>query len=314
MTSGVARRSSLQATLGIAAALHLGLIGVALRTATTPGEGAHEAPMELSVSEVEVEPPVAPPAPVTPNEAVEPAAPESAPAVNPPVAGRPPRTASSQPGQGAAAEVPGPPVPAASGAAEDGWSFSPTGGPTGPAGALGLGGAVGAGVRATVAESVRRERGDPLHSNTPIFSARDIELGIVPGSNLVGLTRDRVRIGLTPTTGHAVLAFQLDGSGVVASVQVVDASSDRADWDDVAARVVRDAHEAPPSRMPAGARGVTVTLDVQSSERTVSGAAPGGGIITKTLRAINDPVDSIIDGKTPVQRVVAVRIVGVQAF
>lgn len=304
-------RTHLRRWLGLALGLHALALAWALRPKPAPPADPPGPPMQLSEADVDVEPPPVSSSP----EAVASALPGSAGAIAP----APPRGGAMGAGPRSPAESGPSPAADTSGVVSvpgnEGttWTFSPTAPPpsSAPLAGLGLGGAIGAGVRATVAESTRRP---PTAAAIPMFTAHDINLGLVPGSNLVGLTRERVRIGLTSKTGHAVLEFRLDGSGIVASVQVVDASSDRAEWDEVAARLVGDARSGPPARMPAGARGVTLTLSVDSSERTVSGSTPTGSAFTKALRAIDDPIDAVLDGKTPVQRVVAVRIVGAQAF
>ena len=148
----------------------------------------------------------------------------------------------------------------------------------------------------------------------PVFTPRDLELGLVPGGALVTLTRDLVRRSLAPDNGRALLQFDTDGAGVIASVRVLDVSSERAEWVRVADDLLASSHGTT-LRVPAGARGLEVTLEVTSAMKTVDGVAAGEkSTIAKALRAINDPTGTMMDATTRPRRVVATRIVDVQAF
>jgi hypothetical protein len=204
--------------------------------------------------------------------------------------------------------------PAASSAPSDGaWTFSPTG--VAPIGSglssAALDDAMRAGLRATVAED--KKRSNPMRDVLPAYTEHDIELGLFPGGELVTLTRDAVRTSLAPSVGHALLEFQIDGAGMVASVRVVDASSDRSAWDEVATDLARTAR-AHPVRVPTGSHGLALTLDVSSAMKTLSGSTPTDSALTKALRAVNDPIDSVIDGTSPARRVVAARVVDVHVL
>jgi hypothetical protein len=219
-----------------------------------------------------------------------------------------------------AARVPSRPVSAGpNGAAEaptgggGSWTFSPTepaaGGtpPSSPA----FGDAVRAGVRVVVAEGA--PKADPMKSILGGVSPHDIELGLVPGGELVNLTRDTVRTSAAPDVGHAMLEFRLDGTGTVVSARVLDASSDASRWAEVATEIVKAAR-ARPSKVSRDAQGYLLKLEVTSAIRTASGRTPTDATLTKVWRAINDPVDAVIDGTVPAQRVVAARIVDVQVL
>jgi hypothetical protein len=208
-----------------------------------------------------------------------------------------------------AAEAPAPDV---AGGGES-WTFSPN--EPAPAGtqlsSAALDDAVHAGVRASVAEG--RTKSDPLKSVLGGFSQHDIDLGLVPGGQLVSLTRDTVRTSNAPVTGRATLELEVDANGAVVSVHVLDASSDWKDWEEVAAEIARAARTRT-SNVPRGSRGFALKLDVTSSLRTVSGRAPTDQAFTKVFRALADPMDAIIDGTNSVQRVVAARIVDLQVL
>lgn len=200
------------------------------------------------------------------------------------------------------------PEPAASGS----WTFSPTSVPPGEANKLAaaaLDDAVRAGTRETVAEG----RSNPLKPNLGGFSQHDIELGLVPGSELASLTRETVRTSDAPTIGNAMLEFEIDAAGTMVSAHVLDASSDWERWVDVAKEIVKAAR-ARPSKSARGGRGFALKLQVTSTIKTVGGLSPTDNLLTKALRAVNDPLNAITDETVPQQRVVAARIVDVQAL
>jgi hypothetical protein len=144
-------------------------------------------------------------------------------------------------------------------------------------------------------------------------SPHDIELGLVPGGELVNLTRDTVRTSDAPDVGHAMLEFRLDGTGTVVSARVLDASSDASRWAEVATEIVKAAR-ARPSKVSRDAQGYLLKLEVTSAIGSASGRTPTDAALTKVWRAINDPVDAVIDGTVPAQRVVAARIVDLQVL
>ncbi len=257
-------------------------------------------PEELSV---EVEPPAAPSLADT----VEPAAVRVRPeAVVRAATAAGPRAASSS----GAVESPPTPVESEGGGS---WTFSATGAE--PNGALitsaALGSAIRDGVRVTVDES--RKKSDARKNVVGGYTAHDIALGLIPGGEFVSLTRDTVRTSDAPSVGHAVLEFQIDGSGNLMSVHVLDVSSDRMAWDLVAAEIAKAAR-GHITRMPHGAQGVALTLDVTSAMKTASGANATDGALSKILHAIDDPVDAVIDGTVPAQRVVSAHVVDVQVL
>lgn len=198
------------------------------------------------------------------------------------------------------------------------WTFSPsTAGSTSrvdPLSSGALGAAVRAGVRETVAEDTRERQEFALKHVIPLFTPRDLETGMVPGGALVNLARDLVRRSRAPDNGRALLQFDTDGAGVVSSVRVLDASSSRPEWDEVASQIAAAARSKPALRVPDGARGLSVTLEVTSAMKTVSGGAMTDDPLAKALSTVMNPADAVIDAKTPAQRVVASHVVDVRAF
>ena len=147
-----------------------------------------------------------------------------------------------------------------------------------------------------------------------ILTSRDLGLGLVPGSQYASLVRDRVRNSTAPIEGHALLEFWTDRRGVVARVRVLNASSDPRMWDDVAEALAEDARSSFPLKIPSNADGLIVTLDVTSALKTLSGSSANEGSFARALGALTDPVDSLIDSKSPPRRVVAAKVVSVEAF
>jgi len=195
------------------------------------------------------------------------------------------------------------------GASDGSWSFSPTTVSSAPVAGRALDEAMRAGIAVTVAEETRKDAA--RRKLLPTFNAHEIELGLVPGAVLASLSRELVRRSRVPTVSHAVLQFDTDGAGLVASVRVLVASGGRAEWDEVAGQIAADAR-ARPLTVPAGARGLAVTLEVSSTLKTVNGTDPNDGALTKALGAINDPIGTATAG--PPVRVVASHIVDVRAF
>ncbi len=221
--------------------------------------------------------------------------------------------------QGAAVPGEAAPAPATSSdpTAGGAWTFSPTTGPGlrgGPLSGDGLGRAMQGGVGEIVAEDTRRRQELARKHMIPLFTPRDLETGMVPGGGILSLARDLVRRSRAPDNGRALLQFDTDGAGIVSSVRVLEATSGRAEWDQVASEIATAARAKPPLRVPAGARGLSVTIEVTSAVKTVSGGTPTRNPLARAWNAINDPIDTVIDSKTPAQRVVASHIVDVRAF
>ncbi|HSY24709.1 MAG TPA: energy transducer TonB, partial [Polyangiaceae bacterium] len=203
-------------------------------------------------------------------------------------------------------------APADSNAA--GWTLSPfaSQGPPHSGGAAPAGSAfdeaVRAGVRATVAESAKMR--DSRKHLLGGYSPHDIELGLIPGGEFIGFTRDGVRSSRAPNVGHATVEITIDGSGNLTAVRVLDASSNRFEWDEAAQEIMKSA-QGHRTRVPSGSQGVVLTLDVSSNIRTVSGLPPATTALGRMTRAIGDPLDAIVDSTVPLQRVIAARVLDV---
>jgi hypothetical protein len=320
-------RSRVRWSLAIALAMHAAAIAWgprvlhALRSAPPP-PSARVAPSEIELEVESLPPPVVAetpaPEPLPPSLAT-PAAPVAARAVGTDVPARPLTPAPSEPSAAPQASAALPSVAPQSSAAAAGWSFSAAPPPPGASGE-GSGGAGGTtlaratarGVGEVVAEAERKAA--DRQKRPKVFTPNDWSLGLVPGGQYATLTRDRVRSSLVPMNGHALLEFSTDRKGLVARVRVLDASSDRRAWDDVADALVEDARGAFPLQIPDNADGLVITLDVTSVLKTLSGSPANQGALGRVVGAIMDPLDTIADSKAPPQRLVTAKIVGVTAF
>ena len=179
------------------------------------------------------------------------------------------------------------------------WSFSPLS-TRGRAPADVLSSAVtGPAVAAVIAADESRREVSRGQRVVPHDDAKDDDLGLVPGGELVNPVRDAVRNSLTPTSGHAVLEFGVDGDGRIASVRVADASSGRREWDAVAAELAATRTGGSPRvRVPSWlAKGFVVTVEVTSALKSADGAISNGKTgaaeaIGSILGAIVDPLDT----------------------
>jgi hypothetical protein len=225
---------------------------------------------------------------------------------------------------------PGEPIGAATALDTDsteGWSFSTTvpgaipGVESRVAPVVGHGPAeappAGAPSRTAAFDSVRRA-----------LDAHDRRVGLSAGSVLVDLTRGAVREGRAPVKAHAQIEIRADATGMVTSVHIIQASSAMDAWEDIAKALAAQAR-ARPLRIPPGAGGVAVTLNVDSSLRMPSGHEAGPTTVTVMRqpvtgsgggggRTINvgplgasadiEPTDMLLDATSRPQRVVSVTI------
>lgn len=309
-------RSPLRWTLVLAAAAHAAVAVWAARMPRQSGAAAAN-DVDLREATIEVEAP-----PAEPSEPTQPATPSPGAAVRVATASELRPTAAGQATTVGSAEAPpGPSASAQAGAADGTWTFNPTTTPLEPAGSGSLSNttldaAMNRGVGAVVRDYVKKR--ESLAGSRKVFTSHDLALGLVPGGQLVSLARDLVRRSLTPDNGRALLQFDTDGKGVIASVRVLDVSAGRPEWDRVAAQILESAR-ATPLQVPDGASGVSVTLEVTSAIKTVDGSTvTEGSGFSKTVGAIagaiTNPVGTVMDASTRPRRVVAAHIVDVRTF
>jgi hypothetical protein len=103
-----------------------------------------------------------------------------------------------------------------------------------------------------------------------------------------------------PDVSRAKVQFDTDAAGVVISFRVLDVTSGRPEWDEVAQEIMVASRAKPPMHVPAGARGVCITLDMSSTMRTVDGDS-ARGFLDKAMHV-------------PLVRVTAARLVDVEVF
>ena len=106
------------------------------------------------------------------------------------------------------------------------------------------------------------------------LDAHDREVGFRAGGPLVEATREAVSFSLVPNVAHALLEFTTDRSGLVVSVRVLDANADRRAWEDVSVALTKSSRNKP-LRVPPGASGVAVTMQVESKVTLPSGHDAG---------------------------------------
>jgi hypothetical protein len=311
----VTKRSPIRWSFAVALAAHaLAIVWVA--RARTPASVLPAGPPQSLEIEVAAEPPPPPPVEAPPL-----AAPQEPPSE--PVATRdvPRPSQPSAPRQSSQVQdTPVPPVLSAEPAGSAGWTFSPTTAsaapppPEAPGSAedVALRKATAAGVGAVVAEATKKAADRARKPLT--FSAHEMGLGLVPGGQYASIARTRVRNSLVPGNDHALLEFWTDNRGIVARVRVLGPPGETQAWGDVASALVEDARAIAPLKVPSNSDGFIVTLDVTSVMKTLSGGNESDNALVKALRAVQNPVDSIMDAKGGAQRVVAARVVGVEAF
>lgn len=113
--------------------------------------------------------------------------------------------------------------------------------------------------------------------NAPLQD-RDRELGMLQEGPAIVALEDATRASSGPLEGRAVLALTFDSSGVVTGARVESSSSDRATWEDIAKKAAAALGQKH-VRVPAGAKGLELRIEVQSKVALPSGAhSPISGV------------------------------------
>lgn len=187
-----------------------------------------------------------------------------------------------------------PETPAASASA---WSFSPTGPMD-----LGIGSYW---KRVATASSAPRpppsaeeaaKNGDFGRRLSDDMRAHDVATGHSIAGPLVTAAHDAASPNVAPDVGTATIEIESDASGQVVAARVVDASGDRARWDDVADQIRRSMANKR-LRVPSGARGVRAHVRIVA-ERTL----PSG---ERTSVRPGAAPDEVCDGSGPTRRCTA---------
>jgi hypothetical protein len=170
------------------------------------------------------------------------------------------------------------------------WSFSALDPARADAGAglAALESATRAGVRGVVAQAEARAEADALRD--AMRPGAELVLTGAAGV-LVPFTREAVRGSHAPMEGDVRLEYRVDAAGKVARVVVVDASSARSTWEEVAEDLAVQARDRV-LPLPAAAHGVAVLLDVSSYLASGSGVQ-GGDNALKMSSPLQERYDTV---------------------
>jgi hypothetical protein len=102
---------------------------------------------------------------------------------------------------------------------------------------------------------------------------RDVELGLGSGGPVVAAIEESARRSIAELDSRAVFEVTAGEDGAVTGVRLVEASADWPGWESAGA-AVRAALAAKRVHVPRGARGVAMTIEVESRNQLPSGNAP----------------------------------------
>jgi hypothetical protein len=180
------------------------------------------------------------------------------------------------------------PEPASSSDSE--WTFDPTVG-TNPASS------------AVIARAVQpqiREFGEHLGGGSTVgglsqaLTARDVELGLGQGGQVLSAFEARARTMDIAVQGWAVFDVGIDSSGRV-SVAVTDASTARDAWERLARTAVADV-DVKRIRIPRGARGWRIAVRIEAKEQYPDGGRPKDmGVHTKTTQLKESKTSMVVE-------------------
>ncbi len=143
---------------------------------------------------------------------------------------------------------------------------------------------------------------DPIH-------AHEIMNGDYASGPVVAQIEHSTReVPSAPTEGRALLAVKVDELGLVVSVGVADASTDRRDWTDVATHVM-NALAQKRLRLPQGSKGVSMRIEVTSKIALPSGSGTPIHVGSPAVDAISKMVKGEFD-KAPDNGMGTIPIVG----
>jgi hypothetical protein len=206
------------------------------------------------------------------------------------------RESAATPSQGETAPEPPPPAPEPASSSDSEWTFNPTIG-TNPTS------------RAVVAQGVQpevREFGKHLGEGATAgglaeaLTARDVELGLGQGGQVLSAFEARARTMDVAVEGWAVFDVGIDSSGRV-SVAVTDASTARDAWERVARTAVADV-DAKRIHMPRGARGWRVAVRIEAKEQYPDGERPKDmGVHAKTTALKASKTSMVVESLPGVQ-------------
>jgi hypothetical protein len=182
------------------------------------------------------------------------------------------------------------PVPEPAASSDSEWTFNPTVGTS-----LASSAAIARGVQPQV-----REFGEHLGGGSTAaglaeaLTARDVELGLGQGGQVLSAFEARARTMDVAVDGWAVFDVGIDSSGRV-SVAVTDASTARDAWERVARTAVADV-DAKRIRIPRGARGWRIAVRIEAKEQYPDGERPKDmGVHTKTTQLKESKTSMVVE-------------------
>jgi hypothetical protein len=105
------------------------------------------------------------------------------------------------------------------------------------------------------------------------LGAHDHALGLGAGGPIVGVAKDATSSSTAPVNGYALFEATFDTAGKIADVRLLDASADARSWEDVASAIKTAMHDRP-VRIPADAKGLAVSVRVDSRWQLPDGSDP----------------------------------------
>lgn len=132
------------------------------------------------------------------------------------------------------------------------------------------------------------------------LSASDTQRGVGRGGSAVSAAHQAS--SEAPSSGRLVLALTFDASGAATSVHIAERSDGDPTWDSYARAVLALAKKKPARPLPEGAKGMVVTMSVESRMVLPSGSAPGSSTKIDGLSGSFDLADL---GAPPKKRVTA---------
>lgn len=132
------------------------------------------------------------------------------------------------------------------------------------------------------------------------LAAKDTALGLGRGGAAVSAAHQASNEA--PSSGRLVLSLTFDASGAATSVQIGDRSDPDPTWDSYARAVLALAKKKPARALPEGAKGMVVTMSVESRMVLPSGSDPGSSTKVDGLSGSFDLGDV---GAAPKKRVTA---------
>jgi hypothetical protein len=132
---------------------------------------------------------------------------------------------------------------------------------------------------ARLADTVQHAIMDPIHERERLNGT------LADGPVVVALESSTRQLPGSPFEGRAVFAIRIDELGLVVSAQVVESSSDRRAWDEVAAHTF-NALAQKRLRIPPGSKGVAMRVEITSKVVLPSGSRVP---ITAQLGGTPDP-------------------------